>query len=174
MNIRTELLKEHSKAQAIKIATYACLSKKNFRELMYCFMSDEYRVAQRAAMSVNHAAQMKPAFITPYIKELVSVLEKKEVHIAVVRNSLRILEQLTIPELFHGEVMNACFQFIETPATPPAIKAFSLTTLYNLSAIYPEIKAELQLIIEDKWDTETAAFKSRGRKIIGKLKGVNS
>ena len=87
----------------------------------------------------------------------------------MIRNSIRVLEAIDIPEKFHGDVMNVCFQFIETPATPIAIKAFSLTTLFNLSKTYPEIKLELKLIIEERRDTETAAFKSRGRKIWSKL-----
>jgi hypothetical protein len=80
-----------------------------------------------------------------------------------------VLEAIEIPEVFHGDVMNACFKFIETPSTPVAIKASSLTTLFNLSKIYPEIKQELKTIIEDRMDNETAAFKSRGRKILKAL-----
>ena len=170
MNLRNEILQEHSQKQAIKIADYACLSKKNFHELMQCFMDNEYRLAQRAAWSVNWAAKKKPEMIRPYIKDLVAQLQRKDVHNAVIRNSVRILEQIEIPEKFHGEVMNACLGFIETPATPAAIKAFSLTTLFNLSKKYPGICPELKLIIEERWETETAAFRSRGKKILGMLK----
>jgi len=170
MNLRDEILKAHSKEHALKIARYACASKNNFKALMDCFMSNEYRLAQRAAWSVSWAARQKPQMIEPYIKDLVTVLKKKDIHNAVIRNSVRVLEDIEIPEKFHGAVMNACFNFIETSATPVAIKAFSLTTLFNLSKAYPEIKQELKLIIEERWDTETAAFKSRGRKI---LKAIN-
>ena len=166
MIIRYEILREHSKANALKIANYACASKKNFKELMQCFLDKEYRVAQRAAWSVSWAAKQQPSMIEPYIKTLVQQLQRKDVHNAVIRNTVRILECIDIPEEFHGEVMNTCFQFVEQPATPIAVKAFSLTTLFNLSKHYPEIKHELQLIIEERWDTETAAFKSRGRKIL--------
>ena len=170
MNIKEEILKEHSQKQAIKIATYDCLSKKNFKELMTCFMANEYRLAQRAAWSVTWATKNNPEIIKPYIKDLVKQIQRKDVHPAVIRNSVRILEKINIPEEFHGEVMNACFVFIETPATPAAIKAFSLTTLFNLSKHYPEIKSELKMIIEERWDTETAAFRSRGRKILNEIK----
>ncbi|GAC1441946.1 MAG: hypothetical protein NVSMB63_09910 [Sediminibacterium sp.] len=169
MNIREEILKEHSKAHALKIANYACASKKNFKELMQCFLDKEYRLAQRAAWSVSWAARKKPDMITPFIKDLVAQLQKKGIHNAVVRNSVRILQEIAIPEPFHGEVMNACFQFIETPSTPIAIKAFSLTTLFNLSKSYPEITGELKLVIKERWDTETAAFRSRGKKILAQL-----
>ncbi len=172
MNIRDEILKEHSKTQALKIAAYACLSKKNFKGLMECFMANEYRLSQRAAWSVSLAAGMNPEIIQPYLKDLVAQLQRKDVHDSVTRNSVRMLEQLDIPEIFHGEVMNACFRFIETPATPAAIKAFSLTTLFNLSKQYPDIKPELKLIIEERWNTETAAFKSRGKKILMEMSKV--
>lgn len=166
MNIKEAILEEHSKQHATKIAVYACASKKNFKELMTCFMSPDYRLAQRAAWSVSWAARKAPAMIGPYIKDLVSQMQRNDVHPAVVRNSVRILEAIDIPLELQGEVMNTCFGFIENPATPVAVKAFSLTTLYRLSKIHPEILPELKMIIQERWDTETAAFRSRGRKIL--------
>lgn len=162
-------MKEHSKTHALKIANYACKSQKNFKELMQCFLDDEYRLAQRAAWSVSWAARKKPEMIAPHIRELVSVLRKKKVHDAVIRNSVRVLQDIDIPDEFHGEVMDACFHFLEKPSTAVAIKAFSLTTLFNLSKKYPEIKQELKLIIEDRLEHETAAFRSRAKKILSKL-----
>ena len=73
---------------------------------------------------------------------------------------------MEIPEPLHGDVINICFDLISAVQTPAAIKAFSLTTLYNLSLVYPEIQQELTTIIEDRLDTETAAFQSRGKKIL--------
>jgi plasmid stabilization system protein ParE len=169
MIIREELLREHSKEQATKIAEYACASKKNFKELLDCFLDKEYRVAQRAAYSVSIATHKKPLMIQPYIGTLVSQLEREDVHHAVIRNSVRILQDVDIPETYHGAVMNACFNFIETPSTPIAIKAFSLTTLQKLASVYPEIKGELKLIIAEKFDLETPAFKVRARRILNSL-----
>ena len=166
MILRDQILKEHSRENALSIANYACSSKQHFKELMKCFLDKEYRVAQRAAWSVSWAAIQKPKMIQPYIKELVAQLERKDVHSAVIRNSVRVLECIEIPKKFHGTVMNACFNFIENPSTPVAIKAFSLTTLFNLSKFYPDIKQELKLIIEERWDTESAAFRARGKRIL--------
>ena len=174
MNLREEILKEHSKAHALKIAAYACESKKNFKELMNCFLDNEYRLAQRAAWSVSWAARKKPGMVSPHIKDLVAVLQKKNVHDAVIRNSVRVLQELDIPEKYHGAVMAACFKFLESPATPVAIKVFSLTTLFNLSKTYSEIQSELKLIIEENWENETVAFRSRGRKILSRLKKQNA
>ena len=171
MNIHEELLKEknHTKTQALKISECACSSSKRFAALMKCFLSNEYRVAQRAAWSVSWAAQKNPELIQPYIKDLIEQLSRKDVHDAVIRNSVRILQKIKIPGAFHADLMNSCFAFIESNTTPVAIKAFSLTALFNLSKIYPEINNELKLIIEERWNYETAAFKSRGKKILKKL-----
>lgn len=159
-----------NKAKALQVAAYAYSSVQHFNELMQCFLANEYRLAQRAAWSVCWAAKQKPALVQPYIKDLVAQLLRTDVHPAVIRNSVRVLEMVDIPEMYHGDVMNACFSFIEQPSTPAAIKAFSLTTLYNLSKVYPDIEHELKLIIEARWDDESPAFKSRGRKILSMLK----
>ena len=168
MNVKEALLedKTQNRTKALLVAEYACASAGSFKKMMQCFMANEYRLAQRAAWSVSWAAKKRPSMIQPYIKDLVAQLERTDVHPAVIRNSVRVLEMVDIPEALHGNVMNACFNFIEKPSTPAAIKAFSLTTLYKLSKIYPEIKQELKLIIEDRWNDETPAFKSRGRKIL--------
>jgi hypothetical protein len=66
--------------------------------------------------------------------------------------------------------MNLCFDYIISPKEKPAVKAFSLTVLQNLSRQYPEIKNELRTIIETQWDNESPAFRSRARKILKELK----
>jgi len=171
MNIRQALLqnKIYTKAQATAITTYACSSPTQFEKLMQCFTDKDYRVAQRAAWSVSEAAEKNVKLIKPYLGEVVKQLNRTSVHPAVVRNSVRILQHIDIPEELQGEVMDACFNFIEKPATPVAIKAFALTTLFNLSRLYPEIVNELKTIIENRMENETAAFVSRGKKILQQL-----
>lgn len=169
MNIRAALEEEHSVERARQVADYACSSPARFRELMLCFVSRDHRLAQRAAWSVSRAARQKPEMILPHIGHLVKQMQRTDVHDAVIRNSVRVLEAIEIPEIFHGEVMNACFGFVENPATAAAIKAFALTVLFNLSKQYPEIRAELKLVIEGRQDQETAAFRSRGKKILAAI-----
>lgn len=79
---------------------------------------------------------------------------------------MRLLQDIDIPKRYQGTVMNRCFGYIISPSEKPAVKAFSLTVLQNLSNQYPEIKQELKTVIEDRWDIESAAFKSRARKIV--------
>lgn len=169
MHIREALLQEHTRINATHIANQAISSTQQLRALMDSYMDPDHRLSQRAAWSVKLAAKKKPSLILPYLPQLISRMQDPNAHPAVIRNAVRILEDWDIPESYHGEVMNACFGFVESPTTPAAIKAVSLTLLHKLSRHYPDIRPELKLIIEEKWDTETPAFKSRARKILQDL-----
>lgn len=171
MTVKEQLLKDKilNKNEAAAIAKKACSSEAHFNELMMCFLSGEYRLAQRAAWCVSHAVALQISFIFPYIKQLVNQLLRKDVHNAVIRNSLRILKQIHIPRQHHGEVMNACFAFIEKSETPIAVKAFALSILHKLSLIYPDIQQELEMIAALHINNESAAIKSVAKKITGTL-----
>ena len=170
MDIREALLTEHSKAQCKTIVQYIGSDKKKFAELMRLFVGDEYRVIQRAAWPLSYCARQHPELITPYFGHLLAMLQKPGVHNAVARNVTRVLKDISIPKKYHGKIMTICFDFVSDINTPVAVKAFSLTILDNLSNDYPEIAPELKLIIEERWEHETAAFKSRAKKILRRMK----
>ncbi|MBI3140075.1 MAG: hypothetical protein HYZ15_15980 [Sphingobacteriales bacterium] len=167
MSLRDTILKEHSKANCLKIVGWIGSDQKKFNELFRLFLSDENSsVIQRASWPLSYAVEAHPAFIRPHFSKLLKNLKKPGLHDAAKRNTLRMLQDLDIPERFRGDLMNTCFEYIESVSEKPAIKAFSLTILYNLSLQYQDIRPELKTIIEDRWEYETAAFRSRARKIL--------
>lgn len=172
MNVREELLRDQvqSKARVMQLAIVAAESEAVLRELIGCFTSGDSRLTQRASWSLSWVARKNQTIIQPYIGMIVKQVCDPKAHDAVVRNGLRILEDLDIPEEFHGELLNACFDFIQKKHTAVAIKAFSLHVIFNLSEIYPEIRNELKLVIQENIEFETAAFQSRGKKLLAKLK----
>lgn len=165
MKLRETILKEHSKANCMRIVKWIGNDQKRFDKLFYLFLHDEYRVVQRAAWPVSYCVEEHPEFIKKHFSQLIKNLEKKGIHDAVKRNSVRLLQYVSIPEKFHGQVMDLCFRYITSPTEPVAIKAFSITILQIMAKQYPEIINELKLVIEERWDYETAAFKSRAKKI---------
>jgi len=168
LDLKAAILKEHSKAQCDKIVRYIGNNKERFAELMKLFFKGEYRVTQRAAWPMSYCVRNHPELIQSYYKKLLDNLEKPGLHDSILRNTVRLLEDVDIPKSYHGRVMTLCFNFIQSNDTAVAIKAFSLSILENLSKIYPEILPELKAIIQERWDHETAAWKSRGRKILKK------
>lgn len=169
MNLRAEILKEHSKAQCNKIVQWVGADQKRFDELFGLFLHDEGRVVQRAAWPVSYCVEAHPALIKKHWKAMTGYLDKPKLHDAVKRNSVRMMQFIEIPEQFHGEVMNRCFAYLESPGETLAVKVFSMTILANLARTYPEIKAELILLIEDQLPHQTAGFKSRAKKVLKQL-----
>jgi hypothetical protein len=170
MALRDTILAEHSKSQTTKIIKWVGKSQARFDQLFSLFLNDEYRVTQRAGWPLSYCVQQHPELIRKHLGKLIKNLQKKDLHDAVKRNTVRMLQEIPIPARLHGELMNVCFQFIESPTEAVAIKAFSLTILNNFVPLYPDIKNELKLIIEERWEHESAAFRSRAGKILQKLK----
>ena len=96
-------------------------------------------------------------------------LKKSGLQDAVKRNSIRFMQQIELPEKHHGEIMDMCFNYLESPKESLAVKVFSMSVLGNLTKYYPEIKTELKLIIEDQLPHQSAGFKSRAKKILKDL-----
>jgi hypothetical protein len=168
MNIKESLLAEHSKSQCARIVRYIGRDKRRFAALMRLFFHGEYRVTQRAAWPMSYCALKHPSLVKPYYKRLLDNLEKEGMHDSVRRNTVRLLQEIDLPKAYHGRLMNICFQFIQSPDTATAIRAFSLRILEKFLRAYPEILPELTLIILDRWDQESAAFHSRAKKILQK------
>ena len=169
MKLREQILKEHSKANCNAIVQWIGNSQQRFDQLFDLFLKDEYRVVQRAAWPLSYAVMAHPEFIKKHFSKLLKNLDKPGIHNSVKRNTVRLLQDIQIPEKFQGQVMDICFGYISSPTEFVAVKAFALTVLENLSKKYPEIRSELKTIIEDRWDYESAAFRARGKKI---LKGL--
>jgi hypothetical protein len=166
MDLLKAILKEHSTSQKEKIVNWIGGSQQRFDELFHIFMSGEYRVVQRSAWPLSYCAVQHPELIQKHFTDLVRQLTNNSQHQAVKRNILRLLAQVTIPESFHGDVMDLCFQYISTPEEPAAVKAFSLHILQNFALQYPDIAGEVKVIIQDEWDNESPAFRSRAKKFL--------
>jgi hypothetical protein len=166
MDLHKLLAAEHSRKQCDRIVNYIGDDKDRFAKLIQLFFKGEYRITQRAAWPLSYCVRHHPELIQPYFKPLLDKLSRKDIPIAVTRNTLLLLQDTPIPKKYHGRIMSLCFDLLQSPGTPIAVKAFSLTVLGNLSKEYPDIVAELRLIIEAQWEQATPAFRSRARMIM--------
>ncbi len=169
MKLREAILAEHSKAQTDKIVKWIGSDQKRFDELFGLFTCNDKKLEQRAAWPLSYVVAVHPDQVKKHFGKLIKKLKQPGIHDAVKRNGIRLMEGISIPEKYQGEVMSLCFDYIIDPKEKPAVKAFSLTVLQNLARQYPEIKPELKTIIEDRWDMETAAFRARAKKVLKEL-----
>jgi hypothetical protein len=166
MQLRSEILKEHSKKQSIKIAAWIGNNEQRFAELLQLFLNDEYPVVQRAAWALNLVAENHPGLIEPQLETIIHKMTEAGAPVAVKRNVIRLLQFVPIPEELHGTVMNACFELLADPKETIAVRVFSMTVLANLAKIYPDIKQELKAIVNDVLEQgASAGFKSRVRRL---------
>jgi len=173
MDIRAQLLKEHSKKNMQKITDYIGEDKNRFKALMFLFLNDEYRVVQRASSPMNYCAEKHHKLIYPHLEKMLNNLDKKNIHDAVIRNTVRVLQFIDIPEKLIGLTYNKCYSLLTSRKYPVAIKVFSMTVLANICKKEPELKKELVEIIKNEMEYESAAYKARGKRILLLLNKIN-
>jgi hypothetical protein len=167
MNLKEQILKEHSKANSLRIVAWVGSNPARFKELLHLFLHDEYRVVQRAAWAISTIAETHPDLIAPHLGAMINRMEDRGLPSAVSRNVLRILQTAPLPEELHGPLMNSCFRLLEDPKEPIAIRVFAMTVLGRLAKVYPELKVELRAIITNALEQEpSAGFKSRSAKVL--------
>jgi hypothetical protein len=170
MNIRQALLQEHSKNQMLKIVAYVGNDKKRFAELMNLMLTNEYRIAQRAAWSVSSCIEKDGTLVEPWLAKMIANLHSKDLHDAVKRNTLRVLQEIDIPEKYAGVLFDACSTYLHNLNEPIAVRAFSLSVLANISKKYSELKTEVMHSAESLLRCGIPALESRSKKVLKQLK----
>ncbi len=173
MNIHKQLEKEHSKENSLRIVSYIGNDSERFHELMNCFFMEtkDYRVPQRAAHALSLTFDKQPQLILPYREKLIHSLANPDLKSSLKRNILRVLQFTKIEEEWMGNLYENCFGFLADPKEEIAIRAFSMTVLYNISERFYELKPELQVMIESVLaEPETSpGIQSRGKQILKKI-----
>lgn len=172
MDLRKQILQEHSRANCIRITTYVGTNKKRFADLIDVYLNGPYRVTQRAAWPISCCVEEHPELITPHLKNILAFVVQPDVHVAVKRNTMRLLQFIHIPKKFHGRVAEIGFNFLNDKKETVAVQVFAMTVLSKIVQHEPTLANELRIIIEDKMPYATAGFRSRGAKILKELKRV--
>lgn len=168
MDIKKEVLKEHSKAQTLKVVKYIGNNPVRFKELVQTFLNGPYRVTQRAAWALSCCVENNPALIIPHLRVILKMLKRNDTHDAVNRNIVRLLQFIDIPKKYYGVLVNICFELMD-PKQPIAVRVFSMQVLSNIATHLPDLKKELRLVIEDQLPYASAGFLSRAKKVLKEL-----
>lgn len=169
MNLELEILKEHSKRQAVKISKWIGSDETRFAELMKLFLTGEYRVVQRSAWIVSLCAEKHPRLINPWMSKMVKRAAEPNVHDAVKRNVVRVLQFVDIPKKTQGPAANLCFDFLRSVDAPIAVKAFSMTVLANIAAEEPDLKREIALTVEEMLPYGSPGIRAHAKKVLHQL-----
>jgi hypothetical protein len=169
MDLKEEILAEHSKAQTTRIVNYVGNDKKRFEKLLNLFLSKEPLINQRAGWPLSYCVEAYPELAKPYLAKLIRNLKKPGLHNAVKRNTIRLLQDIDIPARLLGELTNICFNYLMDVKEAIAVKAFSMTVLLNIAKKEPGLKNEIKLVIQEMMIQGSAGIKSRGKKVLKEL-----
>ncbi len=173
MDLVKELRARHSKELMLKMVDYVGDDSGRFALVMDCFFHEEMRICQRASWAVSVIAEHQPQLIYPYLEQMLKQLDDPG-HNALVRNTIRVFQFIDIPEEMEGEIFERCYNFLIDPKEAIAVRAFSITVLFNIVKKIPELAPELRLAIEDMLPHGSAGLLSRGKKTLRALKKLES
>lgn len=166
MDIRQALMAEHSKQQTMAIVEFIGDDPKRFAELMKLFFAGEYRLTQRAAWPMNYCAERHPKLIQPYLPKLLDCLEREDMHDAVRRNVVRLLQYIEIPKRLAGKVYSHCVDLLEEIEQPIAVRVFAMSVAARIAQSEPDLLNELRLIVSKHLPHATAAFRARAKQVL--------
>ena len=166
MDFRKKLALGHSKLFTTEIVNEICTHPKRMDELMQIFIEGPVQFTQRAAWSISVVAEKHPELLLKYYDLFIKLLNQPNKHDSINRNIVRALQFADIPKKYQGKILDVCFKLLNSSNEPIAVKAFSMTVIYNLSKLYPDIIPELKASIESLLPNGSAGIKSRGNKIL--------
>jgi hypothetical protein len=169
LNLQSEILKEHSKRQVVKIAGWIGSSPNRFKKLMELFLHGEPIESQRSAWIVGYCGEKHPELITPWLPAMLKKMQEPDVHCAVKRNVTRTLRYIEIPRKHLGKVVTICFNEIANPSSPVAIRAFSMYVLAEIAKQEPAIINELRVTIEQLLPYADGGLLACSRKVLKQI-----
>ncbi len=167
MDLKNEILKEHSKSNTIRVAQLIANDTDKFSELMEAYFDKgNMDLARKAAWIVRQCVTQNPDLIFPYLQQVIEYLLQNELHDAIKRNGLAIIDIQNIPENLLGMVTDLCFRILNNGGERIASKAFAMSILFKIGRNYPEINRELKLILKELYPYQSPGFQSRAKKIL--------
>jgi len=124
----------------------------------------------RAARVIQLVTEKHPDLIDPYLGKIVGSLT--DFRNEGLLRSMLLISTKKCPILDadqKGVLMDVTFNLLMDPDHNPAIKAYSMDILYEISKEYPGIKQELISCIEELMPRSSTGVKTRGKKMLKKL-----
>jgi hypothetical protein len=168
MEVRDFLELQSSRLHADMIADKIEEDPDVFDQVWKIMLEEKHPVSMRAAWSLTIFAKKHPYYIEPLASRVIEALKKTRSD-SVRRCLLSLLTIAKLSEDDSGYLFDYCFRIIESPSAAIAQKAYSMTILYNISEMEPDLKPELIALFESQLDDEHGGVIARSRILLKKL-----
>ena len=169
MDLESEIFNVRLKRDTVRVARWIGSDPRRFKQLMALFLHGEYRVAQQSAWILGVCYDEYPRLFTPWLPAMVKRMQEPDVHVAVKRNVVRILQCVEIPKALLGTVVSLCFAYINSYDTPIAVKAYSMTVLANAAEREPALRHELKAALDLLLQSPSPGVRSHARMTLERL-----
>ncbi|MDR1155602.1 MAG: hypothetical protein LBL04_12925 [Bacteroidales bacterium] len=143
-------------------------NEKEFERLMAIVLHGREPVVQRAAWAMDACLKIHPKLLLPYVETLIAALPRFGNN-GTIRQVVKALAVRDIPEKLEGQAVDLCFRWLQSSATPVAVKVHCMQILANITVQHPDLAVELRTVISGQMPRNSAGFASRGRKILKQL-----
>jgi hypothetical protein len=169
MELESEIINLRSKQQVEKLIRWVGTNTKRFAQLMSLFLYGDQDISRRSAWVIGHCCERNPELAKPWLKTMIKKMQEPDVHNAIQRNVMRILQYVEIPKTLKGTVANICFNYISDTKTAIAPQALAMTVLSNIAKKEPDLMKELRVLVHQMLPYGTPAFRARAKKIFKNL-----
>lgn len=160
---------EHSRVQKDYVLNWIGTDDKRLKAFMEVYFNGDPVIGQRGAYVLGWLGKKHQHILAEHYPRMIAEMDKK-MHPARKRNVLRLFETVDIPASIQMDLMDKCFEYIQNPQEPGAIRAFAITVLSRLVEPYPELQAEACLILQEHLPEAPAAFRVRTRDFLKKFR----
>lgn len=166
-NLHSEILRENSKKNVVRVSRWIGKDAARFKRLMNLFLADDARDSRRASWVMTHCVERYPDLALPWIKEMIARCMEANAHDALQRNVMRSLQFVDVPKGARGIVVNAGFDILRSVRSSIAAKAFAMTVLARIARREPDLKQEIAIVLEEILaNPGTAGLHARARRVL--------
>ncbi len=164
MVIIDKLAQDRSKFFVEKLAIEISENLSYYDELIEVMLTNNSVLADRAAWVFSHVIERNLPLAQDDLPALINYLKHSSSRTPVIRNIVRYLQQIEIPQELEGVCYDNCFQLFMNNQTPVAIKVFTMTVLAKIAIRYPDLIKEVTESINYQLPRASSGFKSRAKK----------
>lgn len=170
MNLVAQLGKRHTVAIKNRIIRYVGTDRKRFDELVKIFLGNSYRLTQWAGWPLSDIVKKHPGMIRPYLRTMLKSVDRPNMHEAVKRNVMRLMQFIDIPKSVAGLAFDKAFTLFSDISEPIAVRVFSMQVMADVAMKEPELKKEVIVAIEEHLPYGSAGYRSRAKRVLKTLK----
>lgn len=145
-------------------------SPENYKTLIKIALYDKNPKSWRAAYLVDKINDINSEMLKPFLNEMVEQV-KKEKNGSKKRHFLKLISMNDIQKNHQGILFDFCLKRFTSSKDAVAIRVHAMQILFNIAQTEPELKPEIQAIIEHEMEYHpSAGIISRGKKLVQKLR----